>query len=481
MIWHVLLHIIRKYWRVLQRDHAETICCVCMTLVSLVSVLAIVFSGISLPVHAGPPPFPDMAKSWFGYQDAVSYLVQKGSINGYPDGLFHPQETINRAEFLKLVFRSRGAVEPVAGNCFDDVPEDAWFAPFVCAAKRRGIVQGYETGTGSVFKPSQPVVFAEAIKMALKAYGGEVKEVVGEKWYEAYALELDRSGILSRHSYIPWDPLTRERAADLIARFILHEEDRVIMSRSPGCGKTLPAPPTSVPVNGVDRSFFLTVPRGYIAHEASPLIVAFHGRTNSNEQVRSYIGIDKAAQEFFVAYPAAIRSPQGSFSWNSTGDARDLAFFDALVYEVASRYCIDMDRIFVVGHSLGAWFGNSVACLRGGVVRASGTVGGSSLMTDCAGPSAAMLINNPHDEFSPSAAAELVRDIRLRENGCQAQSESVQPDALKCRLYKDCDGGNTVTWCPHELDHDPRGVYYPHNWPREAAPAIVQFFRTFER
>ncbi|NOS67447.1 MAG: hypothetical protein HOO67_03740 [Candidatus Peribacteraceae bacterium] len=420
-----------------------------------------------------------MAHSWFRYRESVEYLRGRGAIGGYPDGTFKPAATVNRAEFLKLVFGAKGAAEPAGGDCFLDVKADAWFAPFVCAAKRRGIVEGYPTGTGSVFKPDQPVVFSEAIKMTLAAYGTEVTPAQpGEAWYEPYALELDRSGILGRHSYLPWDHLSRERAADVIARFVRHEEDRIDTSRSAGCGKPLPAPLSTVSVAGVNRTFYLTVPRDYLSHEPSPLIIAFHGRTNSNEELRSYIGLDKNAPGFFIAYPTAIRSPQGTFSWSGTvGESLDLSFFDALVESIADQYCIDMDRIFVAGHSLGAWMSNSVACLRGGVVRASASVAGDSIVADCTGPSAALLINNPHDPLSPFAAAERTRDTRLRENGCAPQSEPVQPDTLKCRLYKNCDGGNVVTWCPHELDNDPRGVYYPHNWPKEAAPAIADFFK----
>ena len=127
-----------------------------------------------------------MEKSWYGYQENVAYLIGKGSINGYPDGLFHPKDTINRAEFLKLVFRSKGAVEPVTDDCFDDVPADAWFAPFVCAAKRRGIVSGYTAGSRQVFKPGQPILFAEAIKMAVLSYGNETVEGRGEQWDKPY-------------------------------------------------------------------------------------------------------------------------------------------------------------------------------------------------------------------------------------------------------------------------------------------------------
>lgn len=443
--------------------------------------LVIVLLVSDSTIHAAGIPFPDMNRSWFRYRESVEYLRSRGAIGGYPDGMFKPTTTVNRAEFLKLVFGAKGSTEPVSGDCFLDVKAGDWFAPFVCAAKRRGIVEGYPTGTGSVFKPGQPVVFAEAIKMTLAAYGREVTPAApGERWYEPAALELDRSGILGRHSYLPWDQLSRERAADLIARFVQHDENRIDTSRSTGCGKPLPVTPSSVNVSGVARSFYLTVPRGYLSHEPTPLIIAFHGRTNSNEELRSYIGLDKNAPGFFIAYPTAIRSAQGTFSWGGTaGGSVDLSFFDALVETISGQYCIDMDRIFVAGHSLGAWMGNSVACLRGGVVRASATVAGDSIAGDCSGPSAALLMNNPDDSLSPFAAAERTRDTRLRENGCTTQSEPVQPDALKCRLYKDCDGGNTVMWCPHELDKDNRGVYYPHNWPREAAPAIGKFFGGF--
>ena len=435
-----------------------------------------------LTAQAAPVPFADMEKSWFRYRESVAYLQARGGIGGYPDGTFKPKATINRAEFLKLVFRSKGAPEPVSGDCFRDVKADAWYAPFVCAAQRRGIIQGYPSGTGSVFKPEQPVAFSEAIKMTLAAYGKDIKHIPGEQWYEPYAAELDREHILPRHSYIPWKPLTRERAADLIANFLRHEEERVIGNLSAGCGKAAPQyAPSDVRVGGRDRQFLLTVPQGYVPHDPSPLIVAFHGRTNSNQQVRSYMRLDRTASEFFIAYPAALDNGNGTRSWSDPGDKpselRDLAFFDALVERLAGQYCIDLDRIFVVGHSLGAWMANSVACVRGDVVRASGTVAGDSVITPCAGPSAAIFINNPDDALSPIRSAERARDMRLTENACEARSQSADPQTLLCRRYLGCDGGNDVVWCPHELDNDPQGKLYPHNWPRESAPAIVDFFR----
>jgi polyhydroxybutyrate depolymerase len=414
-----------------------------------------------------------MEHSWYGYRESVSYLQKKGSISGYPDGLFHPKETVNRAEFLKLVFRSRGNPEPVSGECFSDVPEDAWFAPFVCAAKRRGIIQGYAVGSRILFKPEQPIVFAEAVKMAVLAYGSDIAEGSGEYWYKPYIADLDRQNILSSSSYIPWAPISRERASDLIARFVRHTEDRIIANHSPGCGKTERNAATTLTVGDLERSYLLTKPGRYESTKPAPLIIAFHGRTNSNEQVRKYFGLDRSADGYFIAYPAAIANAAGtSFSWS---DPRDIDFFDSIVEELAESYCIDMDRIFVAGHSLGAWFSNTVACVRGGVVRASATVGGSTTQKNCAGPSAAMILNNPKDTLSSHTTAATMRDIRGKTNACGGASTPVDPAEFSCVQYSDCPE-NPVVWCPHTIDTERDGTYYPHVWPKGTAEAMVEFF-----
>lgn len=426
-------------------------------------------------------PFPDMEGSWYRYQEAVAYLQEKEVIGGYDDGTFRPKDPVNRAEFLKIVFKGRGGNEPVGRRCFSDVNPRAWYAPFVCAAERRGIVNGYPDGT---FKPDQPVNAAEAMKMIMLAYGKEINERPGEQWYETYASALDRLDILPRDAFLPWEDINRERAADLITRFVRHEEDRVIPNLSAGCGKVESTAPSTVTVYGVERSFLLTVPTSRTSSDPKPLIIAFHGRTNSNEQIRAYYGLDRNASGYFIAYPAALKRDSGSFSWtdpnDKAGKLRDVALFDEIVKRLANDYCIDMDRIFVVGHSLGAWMANSVACIRGDVIRASATVGGDSVLTDCSGPAAALLMHNPNDNLASFSSAKKALDLRIKENACARETIATEPSSLKCVKHRDCDGGNTVVWCPHEINEDRRGSYYPHLWPDEMAQTIVTFFAGLE-
>lgn len=434
-------------------------------------------SNASLPAYAAPLPFPDMEWSWYRYKEAVDYLKVRDVIGGYPDGTFRPRETINRAELLKIIFKGKSDTTPSRRRCFTDVNPRAWYAPYVCAAKQRGIVSGYENGS---FKPENPVNMAEAMKMVLNAYGRNISDAAGEAWYAPYAKELEDKDLLPSRSYIPWEPLTRERAADLLWRVIRFDEERVIPRFSPGCGKAEPTSmPSTVTVFDQERSFLLTVPRNYISHDPSPLIVAFHGRTNSNAQVRQYFRLDSNFTDSFIAYPAAISNGNGSYSWANPGDKaqqlRDIALFDAIVERLAEEYCIDMDHIRVVGHSLGAWFANSVACVRGGVVEASATVAGDSVITTCNGPTAAFMAHNPKDSTPPISAGMRTRDQRLATNQCSAKTEP-GPASLNCTRYTGCAGGNEILWCPHTLDEDERGVFYPHNWPRETAKEIRAFF-----
>jgi polyhydroxybutyrate depolymerase len=443
------------------------------------TLLALMLLLITPAPFEAATSFPDMDGRWFRYREAVEYLQEKGIVGGYEDGTFKPTQTINRAELLKLIFAGKSKVTPSQRRCFSDVNPDAWYAPYVCTAKQRGIVSGYPDGT---FRGEETVNFAEAVKMVLHAYGHQVTEGEGKQWYKPYTEAIAAEDILPQHSYLPWQPLTRERAADLLWRVLKHDQERFIPRLSAGCGRAKPVAPTSVTVRGQERSFLITVPASYVPHDPMPLVVAFHGRTNSNEQVRKYMGLDRELGKSIIAYPAALKTTNGSFSWANPGDKaqeiRDIAFFDAIVEKLAEDYCIDMDRIVVVGHSLGAWMANTVACVRGDVVRASATVGGDSVITTCNGPAAAMIMHNPKDNLAPFSGAQRVLALRLETNVCgESKPSEPGPSNLQCKGYSGCTGKNDIWWCPHTVDTEYDGTYYPHVWPKDAAKELAGFLR----
>lgn len=134
---------------------------------------------------------------------AIEYLFDQKIINGYPDGTFKPDKTVNRAELLKILVAGNGVSPDTKefGDCFSDV-KDEWFAPYVCYAKKQAWVSGYADGE---FKPAQTVNKAEALKMLLNSQGIEIPtEVSGNpfddvgagEWFAPYVAKAKELKIL---------------------------------------------------------------------------------------------------------------------------------------------------------------------------------------------------------------------------------------------------------------------------------------------
>jgi polyhydroxybutyrate depolymerase len=252
---------------------------------------------------------------------------------------------------------------------------------------------------------------------------------------------------------------------------------------SPGCGHSAPNTPiTSVMLNGRRRRFILVVPKAYHSRQPHRLVFAFHGRTNTNAKVRSYYDLERhATQPTLFVYPSGLKDQSGRFTWSAPRDQtralRDYALFDALLADIGKQYCVALDHVYIVGHSLGAWFSNNLACARAAQIRAVATLGGSISASACRGPVAAMIIHNPKDRLVPFAGGQRARDTFLQHNGLlDARAESLDAHPLNCRRYGAGSARNPVLWCPHRHDYTWRGKYYPHNWPRRTGQAIMAFF-----
>jgi thiol-disulfide isomerase/thioredoxin len=120
------------------------------------------------------------------YESSIQYVLDHGIVSGYPDRTYRPEQVINRAEFTKIVIGARFSADregcAVSRLPFPDVPEDSWFAQYVCVAHARGIVAGYADGT---FKPERAVNAAEAAKIIATSYG-IASEPGTAVWYQPY-------------------------------------------------------------------------------------------------------------------------------------------------------------------------------------------------------------------------------------------------------------------------------------------------------
>jgi hypothetical protein len=157
------------------------------------------------------------------YVTAIDYLKDKAIVSGYDDGTFKPDNPINRAEFMKIVMEAKFSADLSVGveqYCFFDV-HDAWYAPYICLGKVKGIVGGYSDGT---FKPAQYISFVEAAKILSEVYSLNV--VSGGAWYEGYVKALQSD------NYIPSTigqldkSITRAEMAELIWRIKEQKTDQ---------------------------------------------------------------------------------------------------------------------------------------------------------------------------------------------------------------------------------------------------------------
>ncbi len=253
------------------------------------------------------------------------------------------------------------------------------------------------------------------------------------------------------------------------------------LSGTLGCGKTPPSgPPASVVVGVLERPFISYIPANYDAKKSYPLIVAFHGHTNSNAQVREYFGLEAAMPESIILYPSGLRNGN-SYTWANQGDdgnaLRDYALFDELLGVMSYYYCVDTLNVFVVGHSLGAYFANSVACARAGIVKAVASLAGGIQTSSCRGAVAALLLHNPKDDLVAISEGEkaLSTFMGVDSTSSQGAGTSGVLASFSCTWYS---GTLPVVWCPHGFSTRYDGSYYPHTWPDDTANAIAYFFQT---
>ena len=157
-------------------------------------------------------------------EHAVSVLMDRGVVQGYSDGTFRPGHLVNRAEFVKIMMQfSLSPFHDRSEECFPDVPLGEWYAQFVCAAKSRGVVRGNVLlGVPQdqwPFSPSNPVNFAEAVKMLMEFWDISVTGVAPREWYEGY-LSAAQDYDLALPNVRPGDPLTRGQVALLVVKFL---------------------------------------------------------------------------------------------------------------------------------------------------------------------------------------------------------------------------------------------------------------------
>jgi len=147
---------------------------------------------------------------------------------------------------------------------------------------------------------------------------------------------------------------------------------------SKGCGKASTLQKTKsvengdrfeMSVAGLNREFFITLPKNYDNTKPHKLLFAMHCMGSNAEDFvhhspdadhpSPYYGqqnLDKEGNYIFVA----PRGDTDGSPWR-VNDDKDHQFFDKLLTTMEDNYCIDTSRVFVTGFSFGSMVTNSLA------------------------------------------------------------------------------------------------------------------------
>ncbi len=142
--------------------------------------------------------FSDVGES-SQYYEAIKFLSEKEIINGYDDGTFKPDQPVNRVEALKFILKGISAAIETGNLPFTDVSLSEWYSGFLFTAYKREIVNGNPDGT---FRPTDTVNKAEFFKILLNGLNVDIApsvdaapyaDVLVSDWfapYIAYAKEI---------------------------------------------------------------------------------------------------------------------------------------------------------------------------------------------------------------------------------------------------------------------------------------------------
>ncbi len=173
--------------------------------------------------------YSDIPSDFWAWRAIVS-MASKGIIEGKDEGIFYPNDSISRVEFVKMLVLAAGMTDYYAAANFNDVDRSDWYYIYVASAAQERLVNGFSDGS---FRPDSFITRQEAAIMVARAMGErpagnlESLEVFADRaeisdWALEEVAVVVGNGILSgrpNNLIAPVDTVTRAEAITIIYRF----------------------------------------------------------------------------------------------------------------------------------------------------------------------------------------------------------------------------------------------------------------------
>lgn len=166
----------------------------------------------SIPAFAAIPE--DVAGT--RYEEPVQVLSALKIMIGDENGLFRLDDTIIRSEVTKMAVHAIGldeAAEASKGTTkFDDVNTDHWANGYINIATQQGLIEG--DGDGN-FRPNDPISYAEAMAIMVRATGYEISAKDKGGYPNGYITVGTSNGLSKNVTGTASDPISRGNVAYL--------------------------------------------------------------------------------------------------------------------------------------------------------------------------------------------------------------------------------------------------------------------------
>jgi hypothetical protein len=172
------------------------------------------------------PAAADISGHWA--EQYIIKLIEKGYVEGYEDGTIRPNAVLTRAEITVIFVKMKGlkTVNNPEVKFKDDDNIPAWAKPYVYAAYKAGIIEGYDDKT---FRASNILTRAEIATMVVRSSGykestaklgfSDLKSI--PKWALGYittAYDLKLINGYKNNTFVPNGKVTRAEAFTIIAK-----------------------------------------------------------------------------------------------------------------------------------------------------------------------------------------------------------------------------------------------------------------------
>jgi len=218
-----------------------------------------------------------------------------------------------------------------------------------------------------------------------------------------------------------------------------------------------------------DRSYHIRFPDDWDGETPLPILLHFHGWGRQGDLIVKHQRISGHTRRRGVLLIAPNGNGRTWDFWDD--DTDDVAFAAAVIEDVAKRFPIDRDQIYVSGYSYGAAMAWRYVCENGNGVAALLAVSGSIRQTeDCP--------QGPREVRHVHGFADTVMDFPMGPGGDETYPVALWRRQFDCglghksdpwgardfltfdrRVWDDCSGGHKVT-----LDLHPGGHFIPHGW-----------------